>query len=73
MTRGYAPGPCGQVPLVMIHQAPMTSRQFENVYAPLLALGIRPIQFVEPPGGDIDIPDQQPDAWSDAVARFIRA
>ena len=53
MTRGYAPGPCGQVhyqdsggsglPLVMIHQAPMTSRQFENVYAPLMARGIRPI------------------------------
>lgn len=53
MTRGYALGPYGQVhfqdgggkglPLVMIHQAPMSSRQFENVYAPLMALGIRPI------------------------------
>ena len=53
MTRGYAPGPYGQVhyqdggtpglPLVMIHQAPMTSRQFENVYGALMARGIRPI------------------------------
>ncbi len=53
MTRGYADGPYGQVhyqdgggkglPLVMIHQAPMTSRQFENVYGPLMSHGIRPI------------------------------
>jgi pimeloyl-ACP methyl ester carboxylesterase len=53
MTRGYAAGPYGQVhyqdgggkglPLVMIHQAPMSSRQFENVYGPLMARGIRPI------------------------------
>ena len=53
MTRGYAMGPFGQVhyqdggreglPLVMIHQAPMTSRQFESVYAPLMARGIRPV------------------------------
>jgi len=53
MTRGYAQGPYGQIhyqdggggglPLVMIHQAPMTSRQYENVYGPLMARGIRPI------------------------------
>lgn len=53
MKRGYAAGPFGQVhfhdgggngmPLVMIHQAPMSARQFENVYAPLMARGVRPI------------------------------
>jgi len=65
MTRGYAVGPYGQVhyqdgggqglPLVMIHQAPMTSRQFENVYAPLMARGIRPIG-VDCPGFGLSDP-----------------
>jgi pimeloyl-ACP methyl ester carboxylesterase len=46
--RHYADGPFGQVhfqvqgdgpSLVMLHQAPMTSGQFDNVYAPLAARG----------------------------------
>ena len=46
--RGYADGRFGQVhyqalgdgrPLVLLHQAPMTSGQFDNVYAPLAARG----------------------------------
>ena len=52
MIRGYAAGPFGQVhfqdgrvgkPLVMIHQAPMSSRQFDSVYPHFLELGYRPI------------------------------
>ena len=52
MERGYARGPFGQVhfqdagrgrPLVLIHQAPMSSRQFESVYPLFIARGIRPI------------------------------
>ena len=53
MTRGYVGGPFGQVhyqdggnkglPLVLIHQAPMTSRQFESVFKPFMDRGIRPI------------------------------
>jgi pimeloyl-ACP methyl ester carboxylesterase len=30
-------------------------------------------QFVELQGGGIDIVDQQPEAWSEAVARFLKA
>jgi hypothetical protein len=30
-------------------------------------------QFFELQGGGIDIVDQQPDAWSEAVARFLKA
>jgi len=53
MRRGYADGPFGQVhyqdaangkvPLVLIHQAPMSSRQFEATFAPFIGRGIRPI------------------------------
>jgi pimeloyl-ACP methyl ester carboxylesterase len=53
MTRGYANGPFGQVhyqdgannglPLLLIHQAPMSSRQFESVFQPFIDRGIRPI------------------------------
>ncbi len=65
MTRGYANGPFGQVhyhdgggtglPLVMIHQAPMSSRQFENVFGPLMARGIRPIGIDCPGFGLSDV------------------
>jgi pimeloyl-ACP methyl ester carboxylesterase len=56
--RDYAAGPFGQVhfhdtgagvPLVLIHQAPMSSRQFEQVYGRLAARGIRGIG-VDMPG-----------------------
>jgi pimeloyl-ACP methyl ester carboxylesterase len=65
MTRGYADGPFGQVhyydgankglPLVMIHQAPMSSRQFENVFKPLMDRGIRPIAIDCPGFGNSDV------------------
>ncbi|MBL8629149.1 MAG: alpha/beta hydrolase [Rhodospirillaceae bacterium] len=59
MKRGYAEGPYGQIhyqdganggtPLVLIHQAPMSSRQFESVFKPFMDRGIRPIA-VDCPG-----------------------
>ena len=79
MTRGYAVGPYGQVhfqdgggsglPLVMIHQAPMSSRQFENVYGPLLARGIRPIGVDCPGFGMSDATTFVPkvEDWAKAV------
>jgi pimeloyl-ACP methyl ester carboxylesterase len=58
--RGYARGPFGQVhfheagpadgpPLVLLHQAPVSARQFEPVYPRLAARGIRAIG-VDMPG-----------------------
>jgi pimeloyl-ACP methyl ester carboxylesterase len=50
--RGYADGPYGQIhyhdsgvgrPLILIHQAPMSARQYDSVFAGLIARGIRPI------------------------------
>lgn len=61
--RHYADGPFGQVhfqelgdgaPLLMLHQAPMTSGQFDNVYAPLAARGIRAIGIDMPGFGMSD-------------------
>ena len=52
MKRGYADGPYGQIhyhdagvgrPLVLIHQAPMSARQYDSVFDRLVARGIRPI------------------------------
>ncbi|MFT7289531.1 MAG: hypothetical protein ACI87W_003668, partial [Halieaceae bacterium] len=61
--RGYADGPYGQVhfrdtgsgiPLVLCHQAPQTSKQFTNVYEPLLRRGIRAIGIDTPGFGESD-------------------
>jgi pimeloyl-ACP methyl ester carboxylesterase len=50
--RGYADGPYGQIhyhdtgsgaPLVLLHQAPVSARQYEAVYPRLAALGVRAI------------------------------
>lgn len=62
--RGYADGPYGQVhyqvlgtgtPLVMLHQAPMTSGQFDMVYEPLAKQGIRAIG-IDMPGFGLSDP-----------------
>jgi pimeloyl-ACP methyl ester carboxylesterase len=56
--RGYARGPYGQVhyydtgtgrPLILLHQAPVSARQFDAVYARLAARGVRAIG-VDMPG-----------------------
>ena len=61
--RHYADGPFGQVhfqvlgegiPLLLLHQAPMTSGQFDNVYAPLAARGIMAIGIDMPGFGGSD-------------------
>ncbi len=62
--RGYADGPFGQVhfqhlgdgaPLVLLHQAPMTSGQFDNVYEPLARRGIMAIG-IDMPGFGLSDP-----------------
>jgi pimeloyl-ACP methyl ester carboxylesterase len=67
--RGYAPGPFGQVhyrtlgegpPLILLHQAPMTSEQFDNVYAPLAGHGLKAIGVDMPGFGMSDSPDFAP-------------
>lgn len=69
MRRGYADGPFGQIhfedggagrPLVLIHQAPMSSRQFESVFDLMLARDIRPIAIDCPGFGMSDVTDFVP-------------
>ena len=78
MNRGYVEGPFGQVhyfdggkgqPLVMIPQAPMSSRQFENVWGPLMSRGIRPIAIDCPGFGMSDATTFVPkvEDWARAV------
>ena len=64
MKRGYADGPFGQIhfcdsgqgtPLVLFHQAPMSHRQFDSVYALLHQRGIRAIG-VDMPGFGLSDP-----------------
>lgn len=68
--RGYAEGPFGQVhfrdtggdgiPLVLCSQSPLTSRQFDRVYAPLADAGVRAIGIDTPGFGMSDPPPKPP-------------
>jgi pimeloyl-ACP methyl ester carboxylesterase len=67
--RGYAAAPFGQVhfrdlgggtPLVLLHQAPMDSRQFDNVYEPLARRGLRAIGIDMPGFGGSDLQPGMP-------------
>lgn len=67
--RGYADGPFGQIhyrdtgigtPLVLCHQAPMSSRQFDSVYGLLVEKGIRAIGIDAPGFGLSDPTDFVP-------------
>ena len=80
--RGYADGPFGQVhfrdtgegrPLILCPQAPMTSRQFENVYQPLARRGIRAIGVDSPGFGESDPTPFVPTAsdWAEAVPAVL--
>jgi pimeloyl-ACP methyl ester carboxylesterase len=69
MRRGYADGPFGQLhfqdagagrPLILLHQAIMSSGQFDNVFAPLIDRGLRPIALDMPGFGMSDPPDFPP-------------
>lgn len=70
--RHYTDGPFGQVhfqtlgtgaPLILLHQAPMTSAQFDNVYAPLAARGFQAIGIDMPGFGMSDPAPGVPTIW----------
>jgi pimeloyl-ACP methyl ester carboxylesterase len=74
--RGYADGPYGQVhfealgdgrPLVLLHQAPMTSGQFDMVYEPLARRGVRAIG-VDMPGFGLSDPTPDTPTVADYAA-----
>lgn len=77
--RGYAEGPYGQVhfrhageggaPVVLLHQAPMTAAQFDNVYEPLAARGFHAIGIDMPGFGMSDPVDGVPrvEDWAACV------
>lgn len=78
MNRGYAEGPYGLIhyrqlgegfPLIMLHQAPMSSRQFENVYGLLADKGLRVIGIDTPGFGMSDPTDFVPtiEDWAKAI------
>lgn len=76
MKRAYADGPFGQIhvcdagagrPLVLLHQAIMASGQFDAVFAPLIAAGVRPIAIDMPGFGLSDAPAAPP-----AIADYAR-
>lgn len=68
--RGYADGPFGQVhyqdtggdgmPLMLCHQAPITSRQYDNVYGLLEEAGFRAVGVDTPGFGMSDVTDFVP-------------
>lgn len=81
ITRGYADGPFGQVhyqdvspaepnglPLILLHQAPMTLRQFDSVLEPLANRGIRSISIDTPGFGQSAPPDFVPTVEDYATA-----
>lgn len=76
MKRLYVDGPFGQIhvqdgqqgrPLVLLHQAIMASGQFDAVFGPLIAAGLRPIAIDMPGFGLSDAPDAPP-----AIADYAR-
>ena len=82
MRRGYADGPFGQIhyqdgvtgrPLVLVHQAPMSSRQFDNVFELMRERGIRPIAIDCPGFGMSDVTDFVPrvEDWARVVPAVL--
>lgn len=82
--RGYARGPHGQVhyhdnqgasamPLLLLHQAPMSHRQFDAVYGPLKTRGIRAIGIDMPGFGMSDPTPFVPKVadWASSVAAVL--
>ena len=79
LTRGYAAGPWGLVhyydngvsgrPLLLLHQAPMSARQFDAVYAPLASRSIRAVGIDLPGFGMSDPTPFVPgvEHWAQAV------
>jgi len=84
MRRRYVDGPYGQIhfrdggagrPLVLLHQAPMTSRQFDSVYPLLSARGFRPLGIDAPGFGLSDGTDFVPriEDWARVIAPVLEA
>lgn len=82
--RGYADATFGQVhyremgegtPLVLLHQAPMDSRQFDNVYEPLSRRGVRAIGIDMPGFGGTDLQSGMPgvENYAQCVAPVLDA
>ncbi len=80
--RDYADGPYGLVhfqdtgsgrPLVLCHQAPMSSRQFDTVYPLLAARGFRAIGVDTPGFGNSDPTDFVPrvEDWAPAIVTVL--
>ncbi len=80
--RDYADGPYGLVhfqdtgtgrPLVLCHQAPMSSRQFDSVYPVFASRGIRAIGIDTPGFGNSDPTDFVPkvEDWAKAVPAVL--
>jgi pimeloyl-ACP methyl ester carboxylesterase len=73
---GPAPVPAGQkaqLPLLLLHQAPMTSRQFDSVYGLLAMRGIRAIGIDTPGFGMSDPTSFVPrvDDWASSVVAVL--
>lgn len=69
MRRAYVDGPFGQIhfqhaaegrPLILLHQAIMSSGQFDNVFAHLVGHGLRPMAIDMPGFGMSDAPTSPP-------------
>lgn len=82
--RGYVDGAGGQLhyrdtgegtPLLLCHQAPQTSRQFENVFEPLSRRGIRAIAMDMPGYGESDALGFVPavEDWAAVLPDFLDA
>lgn len=84
MRRGYVDGPYGQIhysaalsgrPLVLLHQAPMSLRQFDSVYPLFTARGFRPIGIDLPGFGLSDPTSFVPriEDWARIIAPVLEA
>jgi len=81
-TKGYLPGPYGQVhyyesgdgpPLVLAHQSPVCGRQFEQAMPLLAKAGLRAIAVDTPGFGMSDLPTVPPDiaGYADAFLSVL--
>jgi pimeloyl-ACP methyl ester carboxylesterase len=84
MRRAYVDGPFGQIhfqdagkghPVVLLHQAPMSSRQFESIFQPMIDRGLRPIAIDMPGFGMSDVTTFVPkvEDWAKIVPPVLDA
>lgn len=81
VTKGYVPGPFGQIhyyeigqgpALIMSHQSPVCARMFERAMPYLGAMGVRAIAVDTPGYGNSDVPEAPPmiPEYADAFVAF---